>query len=112
MNIPIYAGRTFNASDTAQSSIIISKRLALAMYGRVDVVGEGFPKAKPEQTVIGVVSDARLFRLERLNDAEAYFPLSSERLSLVSLVVRTRSDPENLLPRIRQVAREYNTRIF
>jgi macrolide transport system ATP-binding/permease protein len=78
MKIPILGGRVFDSSDDYRSSVIISRHLALRMYGTIDVIGMGFPKAKPENTIVGVAADARLVRLERFNDAEAYYPLHPE----------------------------------
>ena len=47
LRIPFVAGRTFVASDAPAGTAIISRRLALEMYGTLDVVGQGFPRAKP-----------------------------------------------------------------
>jgi predicted permease len=112
MRIPIIAGRPFGAGDDFRRSIIISKRLALKMYGTIDIVGKGFPKSNPERTIVGVASDARLIRLERLNDAEAYFALDPEGLAGLSLIARSRSSLQTLLPMMRQIARTANSRIL
>lgn len=112
MSIPILAGRTFAGSDDFRTSVIISRRLALRMYGTVNVAGKTFPIHKPERTIVGVVDDARLIRLERLNDAEAYFPVNPERLAGVSLVARARANPEQLLAPLRTIARNSDSRIL
>lgn len=103
MKIPILGGRVFDSSDDYRNSVIISRRLALRMYGTMDVIGMGFPKAKPESSIVGVAADARLVRLDRFNGAEAYFPLHPERYPFLTLVVRARGNPETLLPALRQI---------
>lgn len=44
MKIPILLGRAFDVSDDPQATVIISQRLAMEMYGTVDVLGNTFPK--------------------------------------------------------------------
>ena len=56
MEIRILAGRIF-APDEADA-IVISQRLARAMYGNGNVLGEGFPKSAPKSTVVGRVASA------------------------------------------------------
>jgi predicted permease len=110
--IPVLAGRTFNASDDPEVHVIISKRLALRMYNTLDVIGKGFPKNKPEWTVVGVAGDTRLIQLERLNDAQLYFPLNHDRLPAASMIIRARTNPEAVLSPIRQIARATNSKIL
>jgi len=42
MRIPIVSGRVFAARETG--ALVVSRRLALEMYGTVNVLGESFPK--------------------------------------------------------------------
>ena len=60
MRIPIVAGRGFALRDTRQTSIIISRRVALEMFGTVDVLGRRYPKDDPRWTIVGLAGDAHL----------------------------------------------------
>ena len=62
MSIPLLAGRTFTVTDDAKTAVIVSRMLAMAMYGRLDVVGRSFPPSKPAATIVGVVGDAHAIR--------------------------------------------------
>jgi predicted permease len=110
--IPVLAGRTFNAADDPEVHVIISKRLALRMYNTMDVIGKGFPNNKPEWTIVGVAGDTRLIQLEKLNEAQLYFPLNHERLPAASMIIRTRTNPEAVLSPIRQIARAANSKLL
>ena len=54
MRIPLLSGRLFGPADA--KTAIVSRRLALAMYGTLDVLGREFPKSasSAEATIIGV----------------------------------------------------------
>ncbi len=103
MRIPLLSGRNFGAGD--QASVIVSRRLAIEMYGSVDVLGLGFPKGDPETTIVGVAADAHTIKVNATNVAELYLPLTPEDFSTVFLVARARSDPARLLPVLREAAR-------
>ena len=82
MRIPLLSGRVFGAGD--QKTAIVSRRLALAMYGTLDVLGREFPKSgTSEATIIGVAGDAHSIKVEANNVAELYLPLTPEDFSLV-----------------------------
>ena len=48
------------------------------MYGSLDVLGRGFPRSKPEATIVGVAGDAHSIRVEAANTSELYRPLAAE----------------------------------
>src|SRR5688500_17423681 len=100
MEIPIVRGRTFAAGDDA-GAVVISQELARQMYGSVDVVGEGFPKSKPQDTIVGVSGDASSIRPGAAGFAELYRPLAPEDYSRAQLLARARTDPRRLLPALR-----------
>lgn len=83
---------------------IVSHRLALEMYGTLDVVGREFPKSAAEATIIGVAGDAHSIKVEANNVAELYLPLKLEDFSFVSLVARARTDADRLPPVLREAA--------
>lgn len=102
MRIPLLSGRLFGPGD--EQTAIVSRRLALEMYGTLDVLGREFPKAASEATIIGVAADAHSIRVEANNVAELYLPLTPEDFSFVYLVARARTDADRLPPVLREAA--------
>jgi predicted permease len=104
MRIPLIAGRLFGPGDAGTA--IVSRRLALEMYGTLDVLGRGFPKSatKAEATIIGVAGDAHSIKIGANNVVELYVPLKPADFSEVFLVARARSDADRLLPVLREAA--------
>lgn len=106
MRIPLIAGRLFGPGD--EKTVIVSRRLALAMYDTLDVIGRGFPKSPPEQsadgaTIIGVASDAHSIKVEAHNVTELYEPLTARDFrDDVFLVARARHDADRLPPILRE----------
>lgn len=105
MEIPIVAGRTFTDRDPAESSAIISRRLALDMYRSTDVIGRGFPRSSPDRIVVGVAEDAHSIMITATNVAELYLPLETSDYNLVFLLARARGDASRLVPVMREAAR-------
>jgi predicted permease len=107
MRIPLIAGRLFGPGE--EKTVIVSRRLALAMYGTLDVLGRDFPKpsagrtANPS-TIIGVASDAHSIKVEANNVAELYEPLTPRDFSEVFLIARARHDVDRLPPILREAA--------
>jgi hypothetical protein len=112
LKVPIVAGRGLEANDDSRTAVVISRRLALEMYGALNVVGHGFPKTKPEQTILGIAGDATLIAYQATNVAELYSPVVPERLDRLTLVVRARTNPEQLLGPMRDAARAADERVL
>ena len=105
MRIPLVSGRVFGPADA--KTAIVSRRLALAMYGTLEVLGQGFPKRVPagspdHATIIGVASDAHSIKVEANNVTELYVPLKPSDFSEVFLIARARSDVDRLPPILRE----------
>jgi predicted permease len=109
MQIPILAGRSFERADTADTSVMISRRLALRMYGTLDVIGTGYPKSAPNRTIVGVVEDSRLSKNEQPDSANLYQPLSD--YSQLTLLARSKTTARQLIGPMRQAAMAVNERI-
>ena len=109
LDIPLLRGRAFEAGDAGV--VVISRELARQMYGSVDVVGQGFPKSSPQDTIVGVAGDASSIRPGAAGVAELYRPLTPEDYSRALLLARARSDPRRLLPVLREAA-QANSQIF
>jgi predicted permease len=102
MRIPLVSGRVFGPGD--DKTAIVSRRLALEMYGTLDVLGREFPKAASEATIIGVAADAHAIKVEANDVAELYLPLKPRDFSFVYLVARARSDADRLPAVLREAA--------
>jgi putative ABC transport system permease protein len=102
MEIPIVAGRVFAPGEA--DAVVISERLARAMYGSGAVLGQGFPLLAPTSTVVGIAADAHTIEVSATNAAELYRPLSLDDFSLVYLVARARADVIRLPPILREAA--------
>ncbi|MBM3782833.1 MAG: FtsX-like permease family protein [Acidobacteria bacterium] len=90
LKIPLLAGRTFQPGDKPGTSVIVSQRLAQAMYGTLNVLGQGFPKTAEGQraTIIGVAADARLIQIAATDGAECYYPLTLSSMPHALLMTR------------------------
>lgn len=112
LEIPIVAGRAFVPTDGARTTVIISRHLALAMYGTLDVVGQRFPASRPSKTIVGVSGDAPTIILRGLNGAEQYTPLEPASYADAALLVRARGNPAVLLKPMEAAARTADLRVL
>jgi predicted permease len=105
MKIALVRGRLFAAGEAG--SVVVSRKLALSMYGSLDVLGRAFPNAqnaRPEGTIVGVAADAHSIKVNATNVTEMYKALAVDDYSDVTLVARARSDAGRLLPVLREAA--------
>ena len=102
MKIPLIAGRTFAPGDGG--AVILSRRLAVEMYGSMDVLGRGFPRSGAKDTIVGVAADAHSIKVDANDVAELYRPLTREDFSYVELVARARTEADRLPPILREAA--------
>jgi putative ABC transport system permease protein len=109
MQIPILYGRRFEPGDTVDTGIIISRRLAMRMYGTLDVVGAGYPKSAPRRTIVGVVENARLSKNEQPDGANLYQPLQDD-LPL-RLLARSRTTARQLIAPMKQASLAADERV-
>jgi hypothetical protein len=100
MQIALIAGRRFRPDDA--DAAIISRRLALEMYGSLDVLGKGFPKSQPERTIVGIAADAHSITVNATDVAELYLPLKLQDFSEVFLIARARGNADLLVPILRE----------
>lgn len=104
MEIPLVLGRTFQGGDDPKTTVIISRGLANAMYGSMDVLGRGFPRSKPGATIVGVAGDAHSIRVESAYTSELYRPLAAEEYVQAILIARSRGEAATLAPVLREAA--------
>ena len=109
MHIPLIAGRTFTASDTRTSApvVIINQTLAHKFFPNENPIGKRIKPGVSDsgssvmREIVGVVGDVRHRRLWRAPDPESYVPYDQVSLGGMTLVVRAASNPQALMPMIR-----------
>jgi putative ABC transport system permease protein len=117
MGIKLVAGRTFQGLDNrveAQDVAVIDEKLAKRLFGADDPVGaqivvdhfneQTFSLERLPVQIVGVVANVRSASLAVESRETIYVPYAFSSFLPVTYVVRTASDPESLLPRIREVA--------
>ena len=109
LRIPLLRGRDF--TDRDHDVVIITKRLAEKLWPGEDAVGKqiAWPVpggiARPPLEVIGVAADAKYRSLIADAPLLMYAPVLTEYDSRTHIVVRTASNPENVVADIERVAR-------
>ncbi len=120
LGVPIKAGRTFDATDTAGSLpvVVINEALARRFFPGQDPIGQtlsvGHAQALPtlpRRTIVGVVGDARWSGLDEPAGPEAWVPYAQQAgtediLRTMYVVFHAAGDAEAAMPAVRaQVAR-------
>jgi putative ABC transport system permease protein len=111
---PVLAGRTFTASDQANSPqvVIINEALAKKHFKGVDPIGQRITFDKnPDSTsvwntIVGVVKDQRQAKLSIEPQIEVFEPLTQSSTNGMSVLIRTAGDPASLGPVIRRTVSE------
>jgi predicted permease len=112
LQIPLLSGRTFEPADPDDAVVIISRRLAMNVYGTIDVAGRHFPQAESAETIVGVAADAPLTQLRASDGAEEYRPIRGSQYEGAVLVARSRGNPETLVPPLWAAARAADSRVL
>jgi predicted permease len=111
LHIPMLVGRTFQAGDDGATTVVISRTLAENMYGTIDVLGKGFPRSEPRDTIVGVAGHTSAVRPGATGVADLYRPLANEDYERAVLLTRARTDPTRLLPILHEAA-QVDSRVF
>ena len=112
IGIPVLKGRTLDDSDLSKKpeNIVVNETFAKSFIGDDNPIGRRVRALDGQfHEIIGVVGDARQWGLDRQASAEIYF--SFGQLSLgqeAALVVRTGSDPANLVSAVRSAITDVN----
>src|SRR6185312_6623661 len=106
MRIPVLKGRAFDDRDnaTSQSVVLINKTMARQLWSSEEPLGKrikhGFKNQLAE--VVGVVDDIKYGGLDQESKPEMYAPFAQRPFPFMRVVVRTNSEPTNLIESIRQ----------
>ena len=111
MGIPIVAGRDFNAQDREGSPlvVIVNEELARRYYGG-NAVGKRLQIGSnvPSREIVGVARTARYRNLREEPLPFIYIPMAQEYQSGMTLLVRTKVDPEELVGALHKEMRALN----
>lgn len=108
MRIPVREGRGFTDADVPGSEpvVIINDRLAAKLWPGQDAVGRRMQVGGSERRVVGVVSAARYFALDREAEPEMYMPLGHPGgFNTVDLVMRGSTAPATVIGGVRAAIR-------
>jgi putative ABC transport system permease protein len=106
IEVPLLRGRVFNNQDTATSPpvIIINETCARSLWPNEDAVGKhlsiGFEQSVTRE-IVGVVGDTKQSDIDIAVKPAMYLPHLQSPTPLMTLVVRTSSDPANLNAAVR-----------
>jgi predicted permease len=116
--IPLLAGRTFTASDGAESPLVVLLNASFAkqLFGNRNPIGRRVaatgmivkftPVTGAWRTVVGVVGDTRDQGLEADPTPAMFEPFAQGVANGGALVVHTRADPASLAPAVVRAIRE------
>jgi putative ABC transport system permease protein len=107
MGIPLLAGRAFTDRDTADAArvAIISHTLAQRYFPNGDAIGKRINvQTGPEsyREIVGIVGDVKQNGLTKTTRPHAYEPFAQAPNSFMTLIVRSTTDPNTLVPAIRE----------
>ena len=107
LQIPLRAGRLFDARDTDTSPpvVIISEAIAKRYFPGETPVGRRVRLGDGEAEIVGVVGDIRRAALNDVPREDMYFPFERQPGNTISLFIRTADDPLTAYPAIRTALR-------
>jgi predicted permease len=118
MQIPIVAGRSFEARDEEgvrgmPRSILVSESFAKRYWPGRDPLGMGIGFGGDRMMrVVGVAGDVRYSGLERVPTVDVYLPQGLFPQAAITLVARTRRDPLHEAPAVRERIRAVDPHAF
>jgi len=117
MQIPLRAGRAFEARDVAGNErvVLINQTFARRLFPGEDplgrrITGGNVPNGEFAR-IVGVTGDVRHQSLDVAPTAEVYFPLAQFNMSFLTIVARTSVDPRSLLEPARRAVREVDATV-
>ncbi|HEY2375618.1 MAG TPA: ABC transporter permease [Gemmatimonadaceae bacterium] len=111
MGIRLQSGRTFNASDRAETPrvIVVSRELERRLFPGDRAIGHrihcGCDFTPGAREIIGVVDDVRASSLDEAPTPAVYLPEAQMTYPQLVLVMRTKGDPIAVLPSLRRELR-------
>jgi putative ABC transport system permease protein len=99
LQIPLVAGRLFDATDRPESKpvVIVSEALQKLYYPNESAVGRQVKLGQGQAEIVGVVGSIRRAGLRDDPRADMYFPFERNPGNQITLFIRTSSDPTRSL---------------
>jgi predicted permease len=108
MGIPLLEGRTFDQTDRSRKVVVISERLARALWPRQDtIIGQKVMEQGPEKEIIGVVKDVRA-RADHDAVPMLYRPHWFTNRRNITVVARAEGDPLSIAGSVRAAVHSVN----
>jgi putative ABC transport system permease protein len=113
LGVPLVTGRDFRNGDDAKSArVAVINRAAARRYFRgTDPIGQQISFWRVSWQVVGVMGDERFRGLDQESEPAVYVPLAQAPLAHATVLVRTRGDPESVIPGVRGVLRGLDPQI-
>ena len=118
LGIPLLRGRTFTPAeiwDTSAHVTIVNQTMAERFWPNQDALGRRIrfagDTANPWMTVIGVVGDIKMRRLNAPAQNQYYVPYPEAAWRSMSILVRSDGDPARLTPQLREAVRSVSPTI-
>lgn len=118
LGVPLLSGRTFDHTDTADSTpvLVISDSLARALFGDEDAIGRRVsfsrePEDEDWLTVVGVVADVRYQHVDQVEEPQFYQAHPQSAVREMAVVVRTLRDPGLLIETARTIVAELDPQV-
>ena len=108
LDIPVLAGRPFDAGDRQRPVVLVSERAARAFWPGASPIGQRISAwdDAPLAEVIGVTADVRTSSLEEEGSPTVYAPYWAHPSTRASLVIRTSGEPAAVAALAREALRE------
>jgi len=104
MRVPLVKGRYFDERDVkgAAETVIVNENLAQRFWPNQDPIGKRLERGdkEPWRTVVGVVKDSKEFSVDNEPPISIYHPHEQIPIPTMFLVVRSSSDPSQLISSI------------
>jgi predicted permease len=104
LRVPLVKGRYFDERDVkgAAETVIVNENLAQRFWPNQDPLGRRLERGdqEPWRTVVGVVKDSKEFSVDNEPPISIYHPHEQIPIPTMFMVVRSSSDPYQLVPAI------------
>jgi predicted permease len=107
MQIPVLQGRGFSESDAGESApvVVIDQYLVNRYFANRNPIGQEIQRGGPQSprfTIVGVVGTINSIDLgQPVAKERIYYPIAQQPRPSMALVIKTRLDPNSLVPQVR-----------
>lgn len=111
MSIPLLRGRNILPGEA--NAVIVSESLARRRWPGEDPIGKPlWPDGTNKDTIVGVTGNARMKSMNDGDAVEAYWPVKVDDMAGMTLVVKTASPPDAVVPIVKSIAEKLDPKLF